>query len=109
MPSNKNRKDKKGTAPIVKLRFPKKDEFEIFGVVTQLMGANQLKVMCQDKVERGCRIPGKLKKRVWIRENDLVIVKIWDFQPSKGDVVWRFFGNQVEWFRKKGALDGLPI
>ena len=65
------------------------------------MGANQLKVMCQDKVERGCRIPGKLKKRVWIRENDLVIVKIWDFQPSKGDVVWRFSETRLNGLEKK--------
>lgn len=109
MPSNKNRKDKTSSESIGKLRFPKKEEFEIFGVVTALMGANQLIVMCQDKVERQCRIPGKLKKRVWVREGDLVIVMIWDFQPSKGDVKWRFFGNQVEWFKRKGMLEGLPI
>jgi len=109
MPSNKNKKDKNKTESFGRMRFPKKEEFEIFGVVTQLMGACQLIVMCQDKVERKCRIPGKLRKRVWVRAGDLVIVKIWDFQPSKGDIAWRFFGNQVEWFRKKGMLEGLPI
>jgi len=109
MPSNKNRKDKTSSDGIGRLRFPKKDEFEQFGIVTQLMGACQLIVMCQDGVERKCRIPGKLRKRVWVRENDLVIVKVWDFQPSKGDIVWRFFGNQVEWFKRKGMLEGLSI
>ncbi len=109
MPSNKNRKDKDGSEGIGRLRFPKKEEFEQFGIVKQLMGANQLKVICQDGVERGCRIPGKLRKRVWIRVNDLVIVKVWDFQPSKGDIKWRFFGNQVEWFKRKGMLEGLPV
>lgn len=109
MPSNKNRKDTGGSESIGRIRFPKKEEHEIFGLVTQLMGANQLLVMCQDGVERKCRIPGKLKKRVWVRVNDVVIVMIWDFQPSKGDVVWRFLGNQTEWLRKKGMLEGLPI
>lgn len=109
MPSNKNRKDKTSSESIGKLRFPNKEKFEIFGVVSKLMGANQVKAVCQDGVERGCRIPGKLKKRVWVREGDLVIVKVWDFQPSKGDIMWRFFGNQVEWFKRKGMLEGLPL
>jgi len=109
MPSNKNKKDKTNSESIGRLRFPKKEENEQFGIVTQLMGANQVKALCQDGVERGCRIPGKLRKRVWVRANDLVIVKVWDFQPSKGDIKWRFFGNQTEWFRRKGMLEGLPL
>ena len=108
MPSNKNKKDT-GSETLGRLRFPKKEEHEIFGLVTQLMGANQVIVKCQDGVERKCRIPGKLRKRVWVRANDVVIVMIWDFQPSKGDVVWRFLGNQTEWLRRKGMLEGLPI
>lgn len=109
MPSNKNRKDKSGSEGIGRLRFPKKEEFEQFGLVTQLMGANQLIVLCQDGVERKCRIPGKLRKRVWIRQNDVVIVKVWYFQTSKGDVVWRFLGNQSQWLKRKGMLEGLPV
>ncbi len=109
MTSNKNKKDKTSSESIGRLRFPKKEECEQFGIVTQLMGACQLVVLCQDGVERKCRIPGKLRKRVWVRVNDLVIVKVWDFQPSKGDIKWRFFGNQVEWFKRKGMLEGLPV
>ncbi|MBN2067338.1 MAG: translation initiation factor eIF-1A [Candidatus Diapherotrites archaeon] len=109
MPANKNRKDGKSSDTVSRLRFPKKEQNEQFGIVTQLMGANQVKVMCQDGVERGCRIPGKLRKRVWVRVNDLVIVQVWDFQPSKADIKWRFLGNQVEWFRRKGMLEGLSI
>ena len=109
MPSNKNRKDGSSSESIGRMRFPKKEEHEQFGIVTQLMGANQLKVLCQDGVERGCRIPGKLRKRVWIRVDDIVIVQVWDFQPSKGDVKWRFLGNQKEWLKRKGVLEGLPV
>jgi translation initiation factor 1A len=109
MPSNKNRKDSGDSEIVGRIRFPKKEEFEQFGIVTQLMGANQVKVICQDGVERGCRIPGKLRKRVWVRVDDVVIVKVWDFQPSKGDIVWRFLGNQTEWLKRSGKLEGLPV
>lgn len=92
-----------------RMRLPRKDDFEIFGLVIQLMGANQIMVLCDDGKERNIRIPGKLRKRVWVRENDIVIVKLWDFQPSKGDLAWRYMGNQVEWLKRKGFLQKLPI
>jgi len=90
-------------------RLPRRDELEQFCVVTKLMGSNQVKVYCEDGIERQLRIPGKLKKRVWLRENDIIIAKIWDFQPSKGDVVWRYLGNQVNWLKRTGKLNKLPI
>ncbi len=109
MPSNKNRKDSGDSELVRRLRFPKKEEFEQFGLVTQLMGANQVRVLCQDGVERQCRIPGKLRKRVWVRVDDVVIVRVWDFQPSKGDIAWRFLGNQTAWLKRNGKLQGLPV
>ena len=37
------------------------------------------------------RIPGKMKKRIWIREGDVVLIKPWDFQSDeKADVIWRY-------------------
>jgi len=91
-----------------KLKIPVEKELEMLGVVMKLHGTNQIKVLCKDGVERGCRIPGKLKKRVWIRENDLVIVKLWDFQPIKADVIWRFKTDYAKsFFRRKGMLGEL--
>ena len=104
-----------GTAPSTpeesfgRMRTPHRDELEQFGIVIQLMGANQIMVLCEDGKERNIRIPGKLRKRVWVRENDIVIVKLWDFQPTKGDLVWRYMGNQVDWLKRKGFLQKLPI
>jgi translation initiation factor 1A len=92
-----------------RIKLPDPDNLEQFGLVTQLMGSNQIKAVCEDGTERQFRIPGKLIKKVWIRENDVVIVRLWDFQPTKGDIVWRYFGNQVEWLRRNGKLNNLPM
>ena len=92
---------------IGRIRFPRKQDHEQLGFVIQLMGANQLRVKCEDGETRGCRIPGKLKKKVWIRDGDLVIVKVWDFQPIKGDVVWRYLPPQTNYLRRKGLLTKL--
>ncbi len=108
-------KKKEGTAPnneeesFERVKLPKRDELEQFAIITQLMGSDQVKAMCEDGKERQFRIPGKLKKRVWLRENDFIIVRLWDFQPTKGDVVWRYLGNQVSWLKRKGYLNKLPI
>jgi len=57
------------------------------------------------KVRMG-RIPGKMKKRIWIREGDIVIVVPWDFENGKADVVWRYTRPQVDWLERKGYLKG---
>ncbi len=103
------KRNNEGEEGIGRVRFPKEKEGEMFGIVQQLHGSNQIKVLCQDGKERMCRIPGKMRKRVWMRQNDLVIIKLWDFQPSKADIAWRYLGNQVEWLKRKGYLRDLPI
>jgi translation initiation factor 1A len=90
-----------------KLRLPKREQHEMFAMTVKLHGTNKLSAMCEDGVERMCRIPGKMKKRIWIREGDLLIVKVWDFQPSKADVVWRFKGTEQYHLEKRGLLDKL--
>jgi translation initiation factor 1A len=50
------------------------------------------------------RIPGSKKKRMWVREGDVVIVAPWSFQDAKADVVWKYTRPQVEWLQRKGYL-----
>ena len=78
---------------------------EVLGVVTKLLGFDRIMVKCQDGAERLCRIRGKMKRRVWIREGDIVIVAPWEFQTDKrGDVVWRYTHAQADNLRRKGIL-----
>jgi len=86
------------------MRVPNKKDLEMYGVITQLMGVNNVSVMCEDGKERICRIPGKMFKHIWIKQGDLVIVKLWDFQPVKGDVVWRYLGFQINVLEKRNLL-----
>jgi translation initiation factor 1A len=46
-----------------------------------------------------------MKRRVWIREGDIVIVAPWDFQKeTRADVVWRYTHSQADNLRRKGLL-----
>jgi translation initiation factor 1A len=78
---------------------------DVLGVATRVLGAERFLVKCQDGKERLCRIRGKMKKRAWIREGDVVLVSPWDFQFDKrGDIFWRYRKNQTEWLRGHGYL-----
>lgn len=75
-------------------RMPDHRNREMFAVADQLMGASKLRVMCEDGKSRMARIPGKMKRRMWIKPGDLVIVKPWDFQDEKADVKYRYVRTQ---------------
>jgi len=78
---------------------------DVLGVAVKLLGFDRVLVKCQDGHERLCRIRGKMKRRVWIRVGDVVLVSPWDFQTeSRGDLIWRYTKAQNEWLRKKGYL-----
>jgi translation initiation factor 1A len=78
---------------------------DVLGIAEKMLGFDRLLVKCQDGHERLCRIRGKMKRRAWIRVRDVVLVSPWDFQSDKrGDIIWRYKRNQVEWLRRKGYL-----
>ena len=80
------------------------DDDEVLGVVESMLGANRLKVRCMDGETRTARIPGRMKKRVWINEDDVVIVEPWDWQDEKADVKWRYDSQQADQLRREGHL-----
>ena len=78
---------------------------DVLGIAVKLLGFDRVLVKCQDGHQRVCRIRGKMKRRVWIREGDVVLVSPWDFQSDRrGDIIWRYTRSQAEWLRKKGYL-----
>jgi translation initiation factor 1A len=80
-------------------------EYDVLGIAIKMLGSERIMVKCQDGKERLCRIRGKLKRRVWVREGDVVLVSPWDFQSdTRGDIFWRYRRNQVEWLRNHGYL-----
>jgi translation initiation factor 1A len=77
---------------------------EILGRVIKLTGGDQLIVRCADSQTRQCRIRGKLKRRMWIRENDIVLVSPWDFDNRKADILWRYIRAHAEWLEVNNYL-----
>ena len=92
-----------GEEEIGKVRIPK--EGEVVGVVISMMGGSRVLVECNDGKERLCRIPGKIKRNIWVKSGDYVIVQPWEVESEKkGDIAWRYTRYQAEWLKRKGLL-----
>jgi translation initiation factor 1A len=78
---------------------------DVLGIATKLLGFDRVLVKCEDGRERLCRIRGKMKRRVWIRVGDVVLVSPWDFESDRrGDLVWRYTRAQAEDLRRRGYV-----
>ena len=65
-------------------------------------------VRCLDGNTRNCRIPGRLKRKLWVREGDLVLVEPWQFEgDKKGDIIFKYRPIQVNFLRQQGYLSKL--
>jgi len=58
------------------------EEGQVICVVTEMIGANYVKVLCMDGKERRARIPGRMRRRVWINPKDVVLLGIWEFDDD---------------------------
>jgi translation initiation factor 1A len=87
---------------VSRVRLPRENENEILGIVAGMMGGSRMLVQCKDGKERMCRIPGRLKNEIWIRDGDAVIIKPWEFEgDKKGDIIWRYKPIEVRWLRDR--------
>jgi len=85
------------------IRLP--EEGELLGRVLKLLGSDQVMVKCTDDITRRGRIRGKLKRRVWIRDNDIVIIAPWEFgQAERGDILWRYTLPQTDWLKQNNHI-----
>jgi translation initiation factor 1A len=91
-----------GSTDLTDIRMPNDDE--MFAIVEQMLGANRVRVRCADGTERTARIPGKMQKRIWIREDDVVLVEPWDWQEEKADIAWRYEKAEADTLRDEGYI-----
>ena len=88
----------------LRVSLPYKPKWEMFAVAETFQGGSRLQVICEDGIRRMGRIPGKLRRRMWVRENDLLIVVPWSFQDSKADVKFRYTPTQTANLKRRGKI-----
>ena len=95
-----------------------REEGECYAKVTKTLGGSRLLCECYDysntknefkKVERICTIRGSMRKRVWMKVEDIVLVSIREFvlsehkgtKKDKGDIIWKYKPDEVLELKRK--------
>lgn len=95
---------------VTRVKFPSKRLGEMFGRIVGILGNDRMEVFCEDGKHRIGRIRGKIKKRVWIRVADLVIVNPWEWETEtpgkmeKCEISWRYMKHEISWLERRGKI-----
>jgi translation initiation factor 1A len=87
------------------IRAPLPKGREVIGIIEQRYGGNKMKVNCLDGKERIGRVPGRLKRHLWLRPEDVIIIEPWELDDTKGDILLKYKPNQIAWLKQNGYLE----
>jgi translation initiation factor 1A len=93
-----------GSGDRIRVPLPKRKVNEMFAIADQILGGRRVRSVCEDGETRLSRIPGKMRRRQWVREGDLIVVQPWEFQDEKANVVMRYTKTQSLYLSRKGIL-----
>lgn len=69
-----------------------------------MLGSGYLEATCFDGEKRIVHIRGKLRKKVWINQGDLILISLRDFQDNKGDVILKYTADEARQLKQLGEL-----
>jgi len=109
MPKNKgkggkNRRRGKNENEGLKRELVFKEDGQEYAQVTKMLGNGRLEAMCFDGVKRLCHIRGKLRKKVWINQPDIILVGLRDYQDAKADVILKYSADEARNLKSYGEF-----
>mmetsp|Transcript_80035 Transcript_80035/g.179091 ORF Transcript_80035/g.179091 Transcript_80035/m.179091 type:complete len:143 (-) Transcript_80035:354-782(-) len=108
MPKNKlggnKAKRAKGDATKAKKELEFKEDGQEYGQVMRMLGNGRCEVSCFDGTKRLCHIRGKMRKKVWVNQGDIVLVSLRDFQDEKGDIIVKYTADEARNLKTYGEL-----
>jgi len=109
MPKNKgkggkNRRRGKNENEGLKRELVFKEDGQEYAQVTKMLGNGRLEAMCFDGVKRLCHIRGKLRKKVWINQSDIILVGLRDYQDAKADVILKYSADEARNLKSYGEF-----
>merc|ERR1712183_448151 len=81
-----------------------REDGQEYAQVTKMLGNGRLEAMCFDGVKRLCHIRGKLRKKVWINQSDIILVGLRDYQDAKADVILKYSADEARNLKSYGEF-----
>ncbi|CAN6639329.1 eukaryotic translation initiation factor 1A [Trichomonascus vanleenenianus] len=109
MPKNKgkggkNRRRGKSDNVGFKRELTLKEEGQEYAQVSKMLGNGRIDVQCFDGVKRMGHIRGKMRKKVWITQGDIILVSLRDFQDDQADVILKYHPDEARALKAQGEL-----
>jgi translation initiation factor 1A len=84
---------------------------QVYARVTRILGQGYLEAVCYEEKDqfvvhckRLCHIRGKMRKREWIKTNDIVLVSLREFELNKADVIHVYQKREATYLRINGEI-----
>jgi len=100
----KNRRRGTKDGDEVKRELVMKEEGQEYAQVLKMLGNGRLDAFCFDGKQRQCHIRGKMRKKVWINKDDIILLGLRDFQDSKADVIYKYKPDEIRELKKLKQL-----
>lgn len=69
-----------------------------------MLGNGRCESKCFDGVTRLCHIRGKLRKKVWVNAQDIVLVGLREYQDDKADIILKYSPDEARNLIKYGEI-----
>ncbi|KAM0751059.1 nucleic acid-binding protein, partial [Meredithblackwellia eburnea MCA 4105] len=100
----KNRRRGKNDTEGEKRELVFKEDGQEYAQVTKMLGNGRVEAMCFDGEKRLAHIRGKMRKKVWIAQGDIVLLSLRDFQDDKADVIQKYTSDEARNLKAYGEL-----
>jgi translation initiation factor 1A len=100
----KNRRRGKNENDNEKRELTFKEEGQEYAQVVKMLGNGRLEALCFDGEKRLAHIRGKLRKKVWINQGDIILLSLRDYQDEKGDVILKYSADEARSLKAYGEL-----
>merc|ERR1712048_615167 len=94
----------KGGVDAKKQELVFKEDGQEYGQVMRMLGNERCETNCFDGAKRLCHIRGKMRKKVWVNQGDIVLVSLRDFQDEKGDIIVKYTSEEARNLKNYGEL-----
>eukprot|EP00296_Roombia_truncata_P008924 JP447451.1.p2 GENE.JP447451.1~~JP447451.1.p2 ORF type:complete len:136 (+),score=45.38 JP447451.1:38-445(+) len=109
MPKNKgkggkNRRRGKNENDSEKRELVFKEDGQEYAQVVRMLGNGRLEAHCFDGSKRLCHIRGKMRKKVWVNQGDIILIGLRDYQDAKADVILKYMADEARNLKAYGEL-----
>jgi translation initiation factor 1A len=69
-----------------------------------MLGNGRLEAQCFDGEKRLAHIRGKMRKKVWIAQGDIILLSLREYQDEKADVILKYTNDEARALKAAGEI-----